>query len=485
MKNKICIALAAFFLLLASWNCGNPKTDGLVVVPAIQYNKTSVLFSLSYLSNINYGRWGSPSALQQQATAAVSNVLNDSVTKHLIGTWTPVWGPVTFTKDSVSHPDTCISDNTMVLLKGNDPDNPAKTMYVLSMAGTVTASVFDWIGENLVLDSMEQWPAVVTGQSNTGSFSAPQVTGSDSVTNTGNYISQGIGTGLNILFNIMRDGSKGTLMEFLKANIGNSADSFELAVAGHSLGGALSPCVALSLMDNQSYWNPSGNSRITCYATAGFTPGNKNFASYFSGRIGSNFHGGCNNYDVAIHMYQDSTMNMVGNLYASQAPSLSNECFMSALISCMQSQLSPFQYTTLYSVRDTFNQLMTMNFDSLYIADSTGYYSLPFLTQFGFSSASNKMNCIPPTTQGMNAYAELYGRTMCFAAMTLQEHFNAYVEHYGIEGFTAVYQEQLSTQVMPSIIDQEEISDILAFPLIKSCMDPLAGNAASKRKTSR
>lgn len=474
MKIKIYSALAVFVLLSMTWNCGDSQTDNPVSVSKPQYDKTSIVFSLNLLSNINYGRWGSPSALQQAATTAMNNVLQDSTVNNLIGTWTPVWGPVTYTNDSTSHPDTCISDNTMVLLKGNNPGNPAETMYVLSIAGTVTASAFDWVGENLVLDSMEQWPAPVQGQSNTGTFASPQLTSNSDTVGSGKYISQGIGTGLNILFNIMQDGSKGTLMNYLKTVVGADTSSFELAVAGHSLGGALSPCVALSLIDNQSYWNPGGNSLVTCYATAGFTPGNKLFADYFNQKLDTNFHGGCNNYDVAIHMYEDSTMNLAANLYAGQNQHLTNECVFSKLFSCIQSQLSPLNYTSLYSPSDTFNQIMTANFDSIYIADSAAYYSLNTTNKGDFDAMAGplKMNCIPHFGEDSIPYAQLYGRTMCFAGMTLLEHFNAYITHYQIGSFAAIYNGQLSKNPVPAVLDSEEISDITSFPLIKTCVYP-------------
>ncbi|MGH9905070.1 MAG: lipase family protein [Pyrinomonadaceae bacterium] len=54
-----------------------------------------------------------------------------------------------------------------------------------------------------------------------------------------------------------------------------------ISVTGHSLGGALSPAVALWLSDTKAQWDPSGRSSLACLPSAGPTSGDQAFATYY------------------------------------------------------------------------------------------------------------------------------------------------------------------------------------------------------------
>lgn len=466
---KKSIWLMCLTLLLTS--CGNQanKKDNFLLSNANSHQKSNVIFSLNLISNINEGRFGSVDSLQTQATRGINNVLNNDTVVGLIGTWTPVWGPVTYTIDSTSNPG--VSDNTMVLLKGKDPNDTSKTMYVIAIAGTIGASSYDWFSEDFNLSSMVQWPSAIKDSNNVSYFTTPNASNNPSTTNSGIYISAGVSAGLNILFNLMKDNSKLSLMQYLQANIGNSPSPVEIAVAGHSLGGALAPCVALSLIDNQSYWNPSMNNTITCYATAGFSPGNQNFAAYFSKTIGSNFLGACNKNDVAINVYQSSTMALIPDLYNSilgNCTGLQNQYFIDSFMSCFSRKITQFGYTSLYQPNDTFSSSILYNCDSvnidytnalaIYNAPNQSFLSIPNI----FKQSAKNFNLTPTDS--------LFARTCCFGEMTIQQHFNAYIQHFGIDSLCSIYKRQLSSAPTPSSISSSFETGFLGNSILSGCV---------------
>jgi hypothetical protein len=473
---KMPLWVLCFALIFISCDNQANKKDGFLLSNATVYQKENVIFSLSLISNINEGRFGSVDSLQAQATRGINNVLDNDTVIGLIGTWKPVWGPVTYTMDSTSNKDSSVSDNTMVLLKGKDPDDTSKTMYVIAIAGTIGASSYDWFSEDFNLSSMAQWPSAIKNSNNVSYFSSPNRSSSSSTTNSGNYISVGVSNGLNILFNLMKDNSKISLIQYLQANIGNSFSSVEIAVAGHSLGGALAPCVALSLIDNQSYWNPSLANTITCYATAGFSPGNQNFATYFSKTIGSNFLGACNKNDVAINVYQSSTMALIPNLYHSILGNncsgyLQNQYFIDSFMSCFSGKISQLNYTSLYQANDSFSSSIPYTCNNITKDYSAAYAGYQYPLNASDSNIINVFNNAA-SSLGLTPSDSLFARTVCFGAMTIQEHFNAYIQHFGIDSLCTIYSRQLSVPVpTPSNISRTMELQAFLNPIIKGCLN--------------
>ena len=90
-------------------------------------------------------------------------------------------------------------------------------------------------------------------------------------------ITDGTYVGISNLLN-MTSGGK-SLVEYLNTLTPGTAT---LTVTGHSLGGALSPTLALAFVDPTnpllSNWSKS---QVNAYPTAGATPGNQAFASYY------------------------------------------------------------------------------------------------------------------------------------------------------------------------------------------------------------
>ncbi len=308
------LMVGLLFLFALSTGCRDKKvvTDSFFQ----PYSKTSAIYTLSLFSTVNDGMTGNLASLQAHLDTSVAAILQNDTIVSLVGKWEAVWGPVSYTNDTNSTPNACVSDNVMVLLKGLDPADPTKSMYVIAIAGTNPISTFDWMEEDFNADSLVQWPAT-SNLPNISAFNNPVIATDPAITNAGNYVSEGTATGLNILLNVMKDVSGNTLFQYLKDSVGNSNASLELATTGHSLAGALAPCMALVLKNNQPYWNPSGSISISSYATAGPSPGNSGFAQYFQSQMGSNFFGAYNSLDVIPHGFQYSMMEQVGGLYDS------------------------------------------------------------------------------------------------------------------------------------------------------------------------
>lgn len=209
------------------------------------YNLQQQAFTVSVLSNGAASMDGDQSTLQTALTASINKVLNDTNVQSYIGTWSIVWGPAVYVDPSDKTP---VADNAMFAAQ-----NSATNDIVVGIAGTNPVSKFDEGTEDLDVGTL-----VAFGTSNA-------------------MIDQGTMDGVQILEG-MTDPSKGTLLAWLN---GLSPTNANLIIAGHSLGGALSPSLALDLVVNQGL-TTSNFSNIYVYATAGPTPGDANFSSLFA-----------------------------------------------------------------------------------------------------------------------------------------------------------------------------------------------------------
>src|SRR5262249_8685312 len=130
---------------------------------------------------------------------------------------------------------------------------PEDRQLVVTIAGTNPNSIFDWFVLDWDVGKVVRWPY----------GSHPQ----------GAAISEGSWLGLQILRALRPGygvpGMGTTLGEFLTLAMRDLNQTTTLIVTGHSLGGALSPALALWLQETQSFWDPRGQATVMCYSYAG------------------------------------------------------------------------------------------------------------------------------------------------------------------------------------------------------------------------
>ncbi|MDT8998219.1 hypothetical protein RQP53_02900 [Paucibacter sp. APW11] len=170
-----------------------------------------------------------------------------------LSTWSVVWGPIAFTVPGAKYQDNMV----YVLQNGSSAD------YAIAVRGTNFVSQVDWFLEDFeVIDTMP-WP----------------VPGAVSKCQAGAAISESTSIDLQVLLGPnMTDPVHGQLLSFL-AERAPQGKPINLCVTGHSLGGVLASTLALYLLENQSAWDASGASTVSCVSFAAPTAGNALFAA--------------------------------------------------------------------------------------------------------------------------------------------------------------------------------------------------------------
>ena len=112
------------------------------------------------------------------------------------------------------------------------------------------------------------------------------------------------------------------LRSFL-AEEARAADApLDVAVTGHSKGGALATAVALWLKDALAspdaaeQWDGQRGARVSCYAFAAPTPGNAAFADRIDRVLASDHHHLRNRHDIVTHAWQVDELALIPGLYA-------------------------------------------------------------------------------------------------------------------------------------------------------------------------
>jgi Lipase (class 3) len=161
--------------------------------------------------------------------------------------WNVVWGPVLNTSPSIGikyH-----ADNSMYVVKGIDKETK-KNIYIVAIAGTNSLSTFEMKDEDIAVKEVELWDK---GNEDYGS------------------LAKGSMTGLGILLSDFKKklSPNEVLMKFFEAEYAKD-HNMEIITCGHSLGGALSPLVALRLKEWSGTKIP-----VSTYPTAGPTSGDR------------------------------------------------------------------------------------------------------------------------------------------------------------------------------------------------------------------
>lgn len=216
-----------------------------------------------------------------------------------IGAWKIAWGP-----SVVAQPlGAGVAMNTMYVVQSE----ARPSQYVIAIAGTNPGSVLDWIIEDGLVAWQVPWIYAP--------LAAPHA-----------RISLGTAIGLEILQSMKPaasvPGSGRTLVDFL-ATV--THQPVQIAVTGHSLGGALAPTVALWLADTQgflSHWDPHKHATLSALPTAGPTAGNQPFAAYSGKKLGARLTPYYNKLDVVPHAWHRAMLEEIPYLYLPNIPAL-------------------------------------------------------------------------------------------------------------------------------------------------------------------
>lgn len=292
-------------ILIGSTLLASCRADRLIVTPIesgtppTRLHKTIAVLGL--IANVNYHLVATSEAALNANTLKINDALtNNSDLRAYIGNdWQVVWGPVTSNspRKKVSHAVNVtggfVTDNLMYVARGTSLTT-GKPMYVAAVAGTNIVSEKGWKLEDFNVLKEAAW-----GMPNSGKISA------------------GSALGLSIL-SAMKDAATGkSLLEFL-GSLTNEGPA-EIAFTGHSLGGALSPLVALKFLELTEQMG-SKNLSVSVYPIAGPTPGDSQFASYAAAKFGENYHSVINNYDIVPSSWQKDRFARIPAMYASSPP---------------------------------------------------------------------------------------------------------------------------------------------------------------------
>jgi len=249
-------------------------------------DREKVLFHLSLSSNLVSGQRGEN--LEEKLYHAIQDKLQEY--QEQLGRWEVVWGP------AVVQP---VKNGYVInaMYVAHSLDTPS--WYVVSIAGTNPSSLFDWLFEDLLVK-----------------YQVPWVFG----TEPNAKIALGTAIGLDIILAAKPGGDRPNagkiLIEFLKdlpeKDIG-------LCVTGHSLGGALSPTLALLLKNIQLRWDSECKAKISAMSTAGPTAGNSAFSQYSDGIL-KEVTRYWNSLDVVPHAWNETTLEQIKRIYVPSIP---------------------------------------------------------------------------------------------------------------------------------------------------------------------
>ena len=286
------------------------------------YDRTQIIYALNSIANSPSNHKGTVEELETYAKEVVSQTFENKSIQSLVGEWELVWGPCVYQAEGSN-----VADNAMFIARSKN----VMTDFVIAISGTNPISKYGWIHEDLLINPMQDWPFVK------GLIPQPK-------------ISNGTKLGVDVLFNNLENESGQKLTDYLKQQVTANPEPLSVTVTGHSLGGALSPAVALALKNMQGLgngWDPKSSTTIAVLPSAGPTPGNKDWADYYDDELGSSTTRLWNVIDIVPHAWERDMLKAIPTIYE---PTIPESEFISVLVKLAEA--NSIKAGNMYQIRD-------------------------------------------------------------------------------------------------------------------------------------
>lgn len=224
--------------------------------PAPRLTLQQQAFCLSWLSNAASDKVDTLARLEAQVRQSFETFVTDNAGR--IADWTMAWGPAASSHDGDDPTALYYADNMMYAAEAVVDGAPC---LVVAIAGTNEDDAYDWLAEDFSIVRQVAWPYGDGGFAGAGE---PK-------------ISHATATGVADLL-ALSDPKTGGVQAFVegwtKAHSGGT-----VIFAGHSLGGALAPSLAVAIIGQNG--GPFADATLLTLASAGPTPGDPNFAALY------------------------------------------------------------------------------------------------------------------------------------------------------------------------------------------------------------
>lgn len=246
--------------------------------------------TFSYMAYLGFGETGTDRENAQKIKGEIDNAIATwPLTKN---DWEVVWGPALF-----SLPGTIFDDAFLFMVRQKSDPN----QYYIAIRGTNPVAIPNWIIWDFQAKDQKAWP-----------FVEPTEDFQPKVSESTNF---GFNTIYSLRPPIGMPGAQETLLEFLNKELKGKKKA-KVCVTGHSLGGALSPTVALWLTDVKAE-NAFKDTEFSVVAFAGPTAGNTDFANYSNEKLAGKCDRIANSLDIVPHGWEKESMAELSSLYSS------------------------------------------------------------------------------------------------------------------------------------------------------------------------
>ncbi|PVM90902.1 lipase family protein [Caulobacter endophyticus] len=225
--------------------------------PATSLTLQQQAFCLSWLSNAASDKVDTLANLEAHVRQSVQAFTADNAGR--VADWSIAWGPVASSHEGADPTALYYADNMLYAASASVNGAPC---LVVAMAGTNEDDAYDWLAEDFSIVRQIDWPY---GNGGFDGAATPK-------------ISHATATGVADLL-AMKDPKAGGIQAFVgdwtKANPGGT-----VIFTGHSLGGALSPSLAMATVSQNG--GPFADTTLLTLPSAGPTPGNPDFAALYT-----------------------------------------------------------------------------------------------------------------------------------------------------------------------------------------------------------